>query len=365
MSLPKVEPDRTPLTQSQAKRLSGLTRVDASEFAGRTVAEIRETFRWQIDPGLFLFHRICGQVVKQDATGVNCPVPFASVSALDTSLSLLGYLPPSQPWAWFFPFQCETETAARTTTDASGHFCFWVPRFEIDWILRKRRERISCLELFTRPTVADLLQYLQGLPIAADAPEGIALRPGSPLYRKAEQLLGRLLTRRLAHLGNRRSFSADRAQQQALLSAPAFSAQLAPALPREFQTTARDASAAARHAAIQGALAEKLGLPSELLANLNVGRFFGPFLRSREMAVPQWVPFFEIPDLSFRVIQNVAGPGTEEVIYAGGLFDVPWSTGGTSSVTLIASNSNPSRSADPSHDPIFRCTGAARGGAIP
>lgn len=50
--------DRIPLTQLQARRLALLTRIDAAHFAGRCVAEIAETYRWQIDPRLFQFRRV-------------------------------------------------------------------------------------------------------------------------------------------------------------------------------------------------------------------------------------------------------------------------------------------------------------------
>jgi hypothetical protein len=49
------------------------------------------------------------------------------------------------------------------------------------------------------------------------------------------------------------------------------------------------------------------------------------------------VPIQAVPDVTFRVTQDVNGTGTQEVIYDGGLFDIPWGTGNPSNVTLIAS----------------------------
>jgi hypothetical protein len=142
-------PDQVPLTKLQAKRLSGLTGINADELAGLSVSEISTKFRWQIDPEYFFFRRICGKVVKKDpSTGIEYPVPFATVYAEDTDCSLLGLFPVDNPWAWFFPFFCETEVIAETTTDACGNFCVWVPRFEIEWILRFRLERRCFVELF-------------------------------------------------------------------------------------------------------------------------------------------------------------------------------------------------------------------------
>jgi hypothetical protein len=44
------------------------------------------------------------------------------------------------------------------TTDECGEFCVWVPRWDIDWILRWRRERF-CFP-FERPSIIDLLEDL-------------------------------------------------------------------------------------------------------------------------------------------------------------------------------------------------------------
>jgi hypothetical protein len=336
-------PDQAPLTKSQAARLSGLTGIDAAQLTGLSVAEISSKYRWRIDPDLLLFRRICGRVVKKDpATGVEYPVPFATVYAEDTTCSLLGLFPAEAPWAWFFPFWCETEVVAETTTDACGNFCVWVPRFEIEWILRFRLERICYLQLFTKPTVGSVLQYLQGNPIGPDpAPDATAsttLKPGTTLYQKAEQVLGGAVTRRLTAQSNSQSFGSNTAAQQALLASPAFASPLAPALPKQLRQPVRSSNNREEHLnAVRSTLANQLRLDASTLENLNLGRYYGPFLRCYDILVPEWVPIFEVPDISFRVTQNVNGTGTPVVIYSGGLFDIPWSTGNISNVTLIAS----------------------------
>lgn len=53
-------PDQQKLTARQAARLSNLSGVDAKQLQGRSVAELATDLRWQIDPALFLFRRICG-----------------------------------------------------------------------------------------------------------------------------------------------------------------------------------------------------------------------------------------------------------------------------------------------------------------
>ncbi len=334
-------PDQAPLTKSQASRLSSLTGIAASEFAGLSVSEISTRFRWQIDPEWLFFRRICGKVVKKDpATGVEYSVPFATVYAEDTTCSLLGLFPGDVPWAWFFPFFCETEVVAQTTTDACGNFCIWVPRFEIEWILRFRLERICYLQLFNKPTVGSVLQYLQCNPIgpdpAPDAAASFTLKPGTALYQKAEQVLGSSVTRQLAALSSNQSLGSSTTAQQTLLATAAFTSPLPPALPKQLRKPA-SGNRQEHLSAVQSTLANQLGVDAGTLQNLNLGQYFGPFLRCYDILVPEWVPIFEMPDISFRVTQNVSGTGTPVVIYSGGLFDIPWSTGNISNVTLLAS----------------------------
>jgi len=335
----QLAPDKASLTESQASVLGSLTGIDASKLKGLSVAEISSEFRWRIDPNLLLFTRVCGQVVKQDpVSGQQYPVPFATVYAEETVCSLFGYFPIGLPWTWFFPFHCLTEVVAQTTTDACGNFCIWVPRFMIEWILRFRIERICYLELFNKPTVASVIAYLQGNPIGPDpGPEAranVALKPGTPLYQKAEQLLGAEVVRQLAAQGTGKAFGTANPSQQALLARPAFPTALAPALPKAFRK-ALGIHPEEHQAAVRSTLANNLGLEASQLHGLDMAKYYGPFLRCYNLIVPEWVPIFEVPDISFRVTQDVNGTGTQEVIYSGGLFDVPWS-GNVSNVTLLA-----------------------------
>jgi hypothetical protein len=338
----QVAPDKAPLTASQATVLSSLTGIEASKLQGRSVAEISQEFRWQIDPNLLLFTRVCGQVVKQDpATGKQYPVPFATVYAEETVCNLFGLFPVGLPWVWFFPFLCHTEVVGHTTTDACGNFCIWVPRFVIEWILRFRLERVCYLQLFQKPTIGSVIAYLQGQPYPPGPDPGpeatVSLKPGTPLYQKAEQLLGSQIVHQLAAAGSSKAFGAANPSQMALLNRPAFSTALAPALPREFREPARLTTVEDHHTAVRSTLANKFGLDVKNLEGLSLNRYYGPFLRCYDLLVPEWVPIFEVPDISFKVTQDVNGTGTQEVIYDGGLFDVPWGSGIPSNVTLIAS----------------------------
>jgi len=62
----------------------------------------------------------------------------------------------------------------------------------------------------------------------------------------------------------------------------------------------------------------------------------GPFLRCFDVFVPEFVPVFDIPDVTFGVTQDVDGDGVEETIYGEGLFDVRWDSGPIPPVTLVA-----------------------------
>ncbi len=336
----QLAPDKAPLTESQATILGSLTGIDASKLKGLSVSEIATQYQWQIDPNFLLFVRVCGQVVKLDpATGNYEPVPFATVYAEETTCSLLGYFPIGPPWAWFFPFLCETHAIAQTTTDPCGNFCIWVPRFIIEWILRFRIERICYLQLFNKPTVASIVAYLQGHPIGPDpGPEAqatVSLTPNTSLYQKAEQLLGTQVVRQLASVGASQAFGAANPGKQALLARPAFPAGLAPALPKALRVPTAGANAKQHLTAVRSTLATNLGLNAKQLESLNLNNYYGPFLRCYNIIVPEWVPILEVPDISFRVTQDVNGNGTQEVIYNGGPFDVPW--GNVSNVTLVAS----------------------------
>ncbi len=333
-------PDRTPLTQSQAKRLAGLSKLNASDLVGLTVAEISDKFRWQIEPEWLFFRRICGRVVKEDPnTHVQYPVPFATVYVEDTDCTFLGLFPRELPWAWFFPFFCYREVIGQTTTDECGNFCVWVPRFDIDWILQFRHERICFRELFVKPTVAQVIHQLVGTPIPRGPhppdPGPLALRPGSALFQKAEQLLGTDLTRRLAVLARESTLGASNQEQQALLNRPAFPFQVPPPLPKEFRQPI-GVNRHEHHKAVAETLAGRLGVASKQVEGLNLSRYCGPFVRCFDVVVPEWVPFFDVPDIGFRVTQDVNGNGVQEVIYSDGLFDVNW-TGSLSDVTLVAS----------------------------
>src|SRR5262249_8259797 len=119
---------------------------------------------------------------KDPVTGIEYPVPYATVHVEDTDCSLLGYFPLKSKWAWYFPFHCRREDIATAKTDECGNFCVWIPRWDIDWVLRFRHERICFPIIFERPSIKDILDELIPeripIPIPQPDPGPIGPRPG-------------------------------------------------------------------------------------------------------------------------------------------------------------------------------------------
>ena len=68
-------------------------------------------------------------------------------------------------------------------------------------------------------------------------------------------------------------------------------------------------------------------MATDLLKGVDLRRFIGPFFRCHDVFVPVWVPIFDVPDITFRVLQDTDGDGDEELIYGEGHFDVRWNAG--------------------------------------
>jgi len=351
----EIAPDQRKVTRIQAKRLAALANVSVSDLEQHTIAQLSERLKWKIDPALFLFRKICGKVVKKDPiTGVEYPVPFATVHVEDTDCNLVSYFPKPWPWGWFFPFACHREVIGTTKTDQCGNFCVWVPRFDIDWILEWRRKRICFPIVFQRPSIADLLPRLDPevvgpWPPIPDPDPGplktLTTLPPSIIEALGGTRAGKL-SLRVADTQATQSFGAPNQLPDELLSARAFENELPPPLPPEFhralagQGDVIAAKGASATEGIRSAIAMKLGLnPSaKELAGLDPRRFIGPFFRCRDILVPEWHVILDVPDITFRVTQDTNGDGVEENIYSEGYFDVRWNAGPLPNVTLVASS---------------------------
>lgn len=349
-----VHPDKIKLGAIQAERLGALNDVAAEELSGLTVAQIGEKFRFRIDPMLLFFRRICGKVVKKDpVTGIEYPVAYATVHVEDTDCSFLGYFPASARYAWYFPFKCRREVIATVKTDKCGNFCVYVPRWDIDWILKWRKERLCFPVIFERPSLADIIEELlprEPVPIPRPGPDpdpGPLLRHDrGQLLAAVEQRLGRDSARRLGVVLSRLSFGASTVDALALLQDDAFEAPLAPPLPSEFRMvdhsidTRKGASGATpwlSMAGVRASLGSRLKMDAEALRDFDLRQFIGPFRRCIDIHLPEWVPIIDIPDITFRVTQDVDGDGVEETIYSEGFFKVRWDAGNLPPVKLIAS----------------------------
>jgi hypothetical protein len=347
-----LAPDQHKLGKIQARRLAALaTNVKAEELENRSIAQLVDQLKWRIDPELFLFRRICGRVVKKDPqTGIEYPVPFATVYVEDTDCNLISYFPHGWNWGWHFPYWCHREVIGTTKTDKCGNFCVWVPRFDIDWILRWRHERICFPILFRRPSIGDLIDKNRVVgpwpPIPGPDPGPLAELthlPAANLEAIAGANAGKL-AQRLVRAQAALSAGAPNASSASLQHTRAFDHELPPPLPAEFHRALSGqqvvaAKTASAEDGVRAAVAAKLGLDDvKQIDGFSALRCIGPFWRCVDFYVPEWQRILDVPDITFRVTQDVNGDGTEETIYSEGYFDVRWDAGPLPDVTLVASH---------------------------
>ncbi|MEZ4701658.1 MAG: hypothetical protein R2834_15070 [Rhodothermales bacterium] len=319
-------PDQQVLTERQALRLSELSGVPAQELVKTTFAEAHERVKWLIDPQLLFFRRICGRVVKNDpVTGVQYGVPNATVHVQDTDCSFFGFFPGGSPFYWLFPFNCRTEEIATVKTDACGNFCVFVPRWEIDWILRWRLKYV-CYPDIRIPNLEDLVRELFPIP-QPDPPPFRLDRP--EVFERLKEVLGAGAAVRLEALRESPAFGASALEAQAVLEGPAFTTPVPPPLP--VALTEREGR--------EKAFASFASQHNVAARDLSPARYLGPFLKCKAVLVPEWQPIFDVPDITFRVTQDYDFDGVEEVIYNEGFFDVRWNAGPIPNVTLVASGS--------------------------
>jgi hypothetical protein len=348
-------PDQRTLTSIQAKRLAGLAGIKSDEIASLSIARASEHLKWKIDPELFLFRRICGKVVKKDpVTGTEYPVPFATVYVEDTDCHLISFFPKTSPWGWHFPFFCHREIIGTTKTDECGNFCVWIPRFDIDWILHWRKLRICFPIIFQRPSLGDLLDRWRGevvgpwppIPGPDPGPLDILSRLPVSTIKASAGNVAEDLAQRVSRLRAMRASGAPQSLTADLLDARGFDAELPPPLPAELhQVLARQSNVVttAKASAIDGvrsAIALKVGMdPSaKEIAAFSPDRYIGPFRRCIDIFLPEWQLVLDVPDITFRVTQDVNGDGTEDNIYSESHFDVRWDASPLPSVTLHASS---------------------------
>ena len=327
-------PDRRPITERQAAYLADVTGLEQAELVGRPIGELAEAVGFKLDPTFLFFRRVCGRVVKLNpATGQLEPVPNATVHVEDTDCSFLGFFPVEGPWFhwwWFWPLFCQREEIATVVTDKCGRFCVSIPRWDIDRLLRFRLERVCFPEIY-RPTIRDLIDILRPKPFppfppgpGPDPPPPFEL-PEREVFEQAGSLFGRASLERLRQIDAPREFGKQIRELRAALDEPAFVEPIPPPL---------DDRALKQ---IEG-----LDIPERLekldLAELRPIDAIGPFLRGRDVLVSEWEYVVDVPDITFRVTQDVDLDGDEEDIYSEGFFDVRWNSGSIPFLTLQASS---------------------------
>jgi hypothetical protein len=347
-------PDDLTVNPIQAERLAALTRANAKELTGTKFRDLGERLKWHLDPGLFFFRRICGRVIKKDPiTGRDYGVPNATVYVEDTDCGLIAYFPNASKYAWYYPIFCRRETLATVKTDECGNFCVWIPRWDIDWILTWQK-RHFCFP-YKRPRLIDLLK---DIPRLADHRGPIGPGPGpdpAPDFdpigaieavkgltsTQLTNIFGQQLGERIRNLSLNLTIGSSVSALVDALSESAFLAGLQPPLPEEFQqvstSSKTDGHKGDTMGMVHGTLAQHLNIDLARLKDFDLRRSIGPFLRCITYYVPEWMPIFDVPDITFRVTQDVDGDGVEDTIYSEGLFDVRWDAGYIPPITLVAS----------------------------
>ncbi len=331
----RIIPDQVPLTPLQAKRLAYVADADAKQLEKLTVAQIKDKFQWDIDLEWLFFRKVCGQVVKTDPiTGDDHPVPFATVYVEDTDANFLGYFPIGSKYAWLYPVWWHREVIATVKTDACGRFCVWVPRFDIDYILEWRRKFRCYFDVFVKPSIRDILdKYVEVKP--KFPPEPIPGPDPAPLIDRLKRVRGQIETivgrdalDRLSAANGIAGFGQSDEKLNALLDRPAFNAPVPPPVhPQLSEMLDRGGSQA---------LANHLNVEAARINRIDLERYIGPLLRCETEWVPELVPILDVPDITFRVTQDVDGDGDEETIYSEGYFDVRWNAGSIPYVKLHA-----------------------------
>ena len=227
---------------------------------------------------------------------------------------------------------------ATVKTDKCGRFCVYVPRFDIDWILCWRRERICFPDIFVRSTLSGLIDRPDPrgpFPTRPDpAPDLTRLQRLAHLRVSTAAALGGSGGRRLAQsaedLQAARSFGARTDDLGEAMQRRAFAAEMPPPLPVELQQTLSDggqvvtAKGTKAIDASRGMIATQLALAPGVLERLDLGRYIGPFRRCIHIFVPEWHHIVDTPDITFRVTQDTNGDGVDETICSESYFDARW-----------------------------------------
>ena len=346
---PDVVVDRAPenriVNARQAAHLANASGVAADQLAGRSIADVADDLRHRLEHDVLGMREVHGRVVKvHPVTGETEGVPNATVHVEDTDCSFLGFHPEEGPFLdyfWLWELLSKREVIATTRTDACGYFRVWLAGWEVDRVRSWRQARQCFSDLF-KPSLGDVIlragpgDIATNVTVAGHEP-GPPVMPDRNVLRQIGQMVGRPSVERLADLGDRRAFGAPANGLRTLLDAPAFTSPLPPPLTDD----------------ALGRL-ERASVSVERVVDLSAAKAVGPFLRCSDVTVEEWKDITDVPDITFRVTQDVDGDGDEETIYSESLGDVRWNSNPLPPVTLHAESF--ARSTAVCESPVVPCT---------
>lgn len=317
---------------------SGAAPVQKVTKSSLLAKEGLSNLKLQVDPGLiaripdyfFNFVRVCGKVVKKDPkTGETCAVPGAVVKLYDVDFNFLSWSPVDwELFSWIYPFFIRRELLTTTTTNSCGEFCVFVPRFEIDAIIRWRK-KLVCYPDFLLPIrwkdIIDKVPSLIGkTPIGPIGPdpgpiERMGLSQKMGIRADGFTDMSKLVSGSSSPLLSRTAMASTRSlgAMTNLSSSKLFSNHMAP--PKGLNADS---------------ISKRLRDPKHVEAILNVK----PLMRWRCTTYyePEIEFYYDVPDLSFEVTQKING--TDQIIYETGLLDIMWDLSGDLNNVVLEAN---------------------------
>ncbi len=307
-----------------------------------------------------LKHRVCGQVFKRDpVTGEKCPVPGATVRVFDVDLNLFWWHPHPGPWGWLYPYMpYRREEIGKTVTDKCGYFCLDIPYFDIDAVLRWRL-RFRCMwDILRPPTIRDAIELgirpdIRYYPELEKLPDlEVKPRPGprpDPVVSEMEfsrQMTIKASEMKMAEIMPSMSLKSMKPSLMAtdLLAKPRFDevrqelfereALFDPVERTEMSIMDRPAfphSISAPQLPDDDSFIEMIGgdekIAFETAREIRAVRPLARLLLCWPQIVPEWKLFLDVPDIVFKVEQDIDDDGSLETIYDESFFDVNWNLG--------------------------------------
>lgn len=371
---------------TQIKRLAGSDNAATASISRETVISNKgvlkeaDLYLKPVDTVLGLLqlkHKVCGRVFKTDpTTGEKCPVPGATVRVYDVDLNFFWWYPtPGLPWGWIFPFfPHRREEIATTKTDECGYFCVNIPYFDIDAVLRWRL-RYRCLwEILKRPTVLEAIDLgvkpdiryypeLEQLPEMKVKPRPEPWPPTEPViketeYRNLKVTNDDVVEKISVNIRNElRSSERSIDNTSALFTKSRFEAVRETLFKKDalFEPVSKESSSVLDEPAFPHSIAppslpdddlmmEMLGKQKKdvaaTMAQIRVSKPIVRLLRCWPEIVPEWNLFLDVPDIVFKVEQDIDADGVLETIYEEGYFDVNWNLSESTTDVQIEAWSN-------------------------